>query len=145
VPLPRGLSHLPDWPFAVDRLDMWVLKVSIAIPLVCIAGLVLWQFVAYLIRKLPRKPRRAARVSPEPPSRQSLMLPERLQKACTDLEDSLAARYIELAESWLRSGQPQKAAATLNKVLRLCPERSQAQVARDRLEQIGKQGEAPHS
>jgi len=30
-----------------------------------------------------------------------------LQQTCTDLEDSLAETYMELAESWLRSGQPQ--------------------------------------
>jgi hypothetical protein len=43
--------------FAVDRMDTWVFRVSIAIPLVCFGGLVVWHLVAYLGRKLARKPK----------------------------------------------------------------------------------------
>ncbi len=142
-------------------MDTWVLKVSIAIPLVCIAGLALWHLMVYLAGKLPRKPR-AVRYSPEPPSstpsrefpqrgralRQAAPArdsPEQLQQACTDLEDSLAEIYMALAESWLRNGQPRRAAAALQKILQVCPERRQAQSARDRLQQIGNDVEDHHS
>ena len=155
--LPMGLRYLPALAFTVDRMDTWVLWVSIAIPVVCIVGLGLWHLVAYVARKMPRKPR-TARLSPEPPapirSPQPLGLgrgpagvplsgddPEQLQEACATLEDSLAERYLELAESWLRRGQPQKAAAVLKKVLQVCPERHQAQLAQDRLQEIGKEVE----
>ncbi len=161
MPLPRGYSYLLAWLFAADRMDTWVLKVSIAIPLVCIAGLGLWHLMVYLAGKLPKKPR-TVRYSPEPPSstpsrefpprgralpkvaptRDS---PEQLQQACTDLEDSLAETYMALAESWMRNGQPQRAAAALQKILQLCPERRQARLARDRLQQIGNDVGDDHS
>ncbi len=161
MPLPRGHSYLLAWLFAADRMDTWVLKVSIAIPLVCIAGLGLWHLMVFLAGKLPKKPR-TVRYSPEPPSSiQSREFPpreraltkvapardslEQLQQACTDLEDSLAAAYMALAESWLRNGQPQRAAAALKKILQVCPERRQAQLARDRLQQIGHDVEDHHS
>ncbi|MGA2702413.1 MAG: hypothetical protein ABSH35_15130 [Isosphaeraceae bacterium] len=161
MPLPRGHSYLLAWLFAADRMDTWVLKVSIAIPLVCIAGLGLWHLMVYLAGKLPKKPR-TVRYSPEPPSSiQSRELlprgraltkvaptrdsPEQLQQACTDLEDSLAETYLALAESWMRSGQPQRAAAALKKILQVCPERRQAQLARNRLQQIGNDVEDHHS
>jgi len=134
-------------------MDTWVLRISIAIVLVCIAGLGLWHLVAYLAGKLPKK-QRTVKQSPEPPSAiQSALLPpglqtlteaaptrddpERLQQACTALEDSLADTYMVLAESWLRKGQPRKAAAVLKKILQICPGRHQAQLAQDRLQQIG--------
>jgi hypothetical protein len=155
VPPSRG--YLPAWLLAEDRMDVWVLKVSIAILLVCIAGLGLWHLVAYLTRKLPKK-RRSVRQSPEPPSAtQSLKLPphtsalgevlqaaddpETVQQVCTALEDSLADAYLELAESWLRRGEPRKAVAVLEKILQICPARRQAELARQRLQQIGGQGE----
>jgi hypothetical protein len=150
-----GLRYLPVWAFTFDRMDTWVLWVSIAIPVVCIVGLVLWHLVAYVARKMPKKPR-TVRLSPEPPApiRSPQLLargrpradiappgddPERLQEACAALEDSLAERYLELAECWLRKGQLQKAAAVLKKVLQVCPERPQAHLAQDRLQQIGKE------
>jgi hypothetical protein len=152
-----GLRCFPEWAFTIDRMDTWVLWVSIAIPVVCIVGLGLWHLVAYVARKLPKKPR-TVRLSPEPPSPiQSAQLlargrapvdvpptgddPERLQQACAALEDSLAERYLELAECWLRRGRPQKAVAVLNKILQVCPERPQAQLAQDRLQEIGKEVE----
>ncbi len=161
MPLPRGYSYLLAWLFAADRMDTWVLKVSIAIPLVCIAGLGLWHLMVYLAGKLPKKPR-TVRYSPEPPSpipsrdfpprgralpkvAPARNSPEQLQQACTDLEDSLAETYMALAESWLRSGQPRRAAAALQKILQVCPERRQAQLARDRLQQIGNDVEDHHS
>jgi hypothetical protein len=161
VPLSRSLSYLPAWALVAEAMDSWVLKVSIAIPVVCIVGLGLWHLATYLLGKLPKKPR-ARRHSPEPPSAtQSPKLlprvralaevaptgddPERLQQACTALEDSLAEMYLQLAESWLRRGQPQHAAAVLKKIVQICPERHQAQLARDRLQQIGNKLEDHHS
>ena len=157
MPLPRGHSYLLAWLFAADRMDTWVLKVSIAIPLVCIAGLGLWHLMVFLAGKLPKKPR-TVRYSPEPPSSiQSREFPprgralpkvaptrdspEQLQQACTDLEDSLAEIYLKLAESWLRRGQTQKAATALKKILQICPDSRQAQLAQERLRQIGNKAE----
>jgi hypothetical protein len=48
------------------RLDTWVFRVSIAVPLVCIAALVLWHLVNHLVGKLVNK-RKVIRHSPEPP------------------------------------------------------------------------------
>ncbi len=47
------------------RLDTWVFGVSIAIPLLCIAVLVLWHLVTGLLGKLAKK-RKTFRHSPEP-------------------------------------------------------------------------------
>jgi len=203
--------------FAVDRIDTWVFRVSIAIPLVCLAALVLWHLVAYLGGKLVKKrkplrhaleparpgepdPRRLpgeqtrAGVPPIVPpagpkeaqedrtrrARELLALtredfskqrfpsclerckalagnfpdlpegaeakqlatqikndPERLQQVCAAHVDSLAETYLELAESWLRKGEPEQAAAALQKLVQSCPETRQAQVARERLRQLG--------
>jgi hypothetical protein len=151
--LPGDVSYLLAFPSPTDRMDTWVLIGSIVFLLACIAGLGLWHLGTFLARKL-RKKRGAVKQSPEPPSAtQSPKLPqrlrvptnaspigddpERLQQACTALEDSLAEMYKELAESWLRMGQPQKAADALKKILQLCPGRHQAQSAQDRLLKIG--------
>ena len=144
MPPPIHFRHVPALPFAVDRLDTWVWRVSIAIPLVCLVVLVLWHLIYYLVGKLPRKPR-TYRQSPEPPApvRSALDEPERLEQACTALEQSLAERYMELGESWLRREQAQKAAAAFNKVLQVCPEGRQASLARERLRQIGGQVSPP--
>jgi hypothetical protein len=153
VPLPRGFIYLLAWPFAADRMDMWVLMGSIGFVVVCIAALGLWHLFGYLAGKLPKKPRRV-KDSPEPPqaiqsSKHHARVhvpaeaaptgddPERLQQTCTALEDSLAASYIALAESWLQRGQSQKAAGALKKVLQICPDRHPGQLAQDRLLQIG--------
>jgi hypothetical protein len=134
--------------FAADRIDTWVLRVSIAIPVACLAGLVLWHLVTYLAGKLAKK-RKASRQAPEPRSDLSEGAvgkqlsgqikndPERLERACAALVESLAEMYLELAESWLRKGQPQQAAAALQKIVQSCPETRQAQAARDRLRQLG--------
>jgi hypothetical protein len=200
--------------FAADRIDTWIVRFSIAIPLVLLAGLMLWHLGAYLAGTLVKKPR-TVRPDPEPPpvpqstqrlpsdqvpagvtpspagtadaqaartrhARELLALaredfsyqrlpscldrcqalartfpdllegaaatqlaaqitndPERLQRACTALVESLAALYLELAASWLRQGQPQQAAAAWQKVVQRCPETRQAQAAHDRLRQLG--------
>jgi hypothetical protein len=200
--------------FAVDRMDTWVFRASIAIPLVCLAALALWHLVAYLGRKLARKrkplrqaleparpgpqrlpgePTRAGGAPVLPPAgpedipadrrqfaRELLALirddfskqrfpscldrckalagtfpdlpegaeakqlaaqirndPERLQQVCAALAESLAETYLDLAESWLRKGEPGQAAASWQKLVQNCPETRQAQVARERLRQQG--------
>ncbi len=133
-------------------METWVLKVSIAIPLVCLSGLVLWHLLGYVAGKRPRK-QRNVRQSPEPPAPiKTAPLPPRvrapaevaparddpesLQQVCTELEDTLAKTYMELAESWLRKGQPHQAAAILKRILQIRPDKHQAQLAQARLEQI---------
>jgi hypothetical protein len=157
--MPKGPSNLLTWAFVPDRLDIWVLKGSIVFILVCIVGLVLWHLGASLLGKRPRK---IVRHSPEPPSpvpspkllprvrAQADVIacrddPEQLQQACTDLEESLAEGYKELAESWLRKGQPQRAAAALKKILRIYPDGHQAKVTQERLQQIGNLVEDDHA
>ncbi len=152
VLFPRGPSSLVAWLFAVDRLDTWVFRVGLAIPLVCIAALVLWHLMSYVAGKLPRKPR-AVRSSPEPPSRPfpkpgevtTRGGPEQWQPVCAEREHALAEAYLELAESWLRHGQPQTAAAVLKKVLLVCPDSPQAERARERLERMGREAAGPYS
>jgi hypothetical protein len=199
--------------FAVDRIDTWVFRVGMAIPLVCLAGLVLWHLLGFLSRKLGNK-RTGRNVEREawgagPPSSRSaphashftpfvgtedasadrtrragelLALtrddfskqrfsscldrckalaetfsdlpegaeakqlatqikndPDRLERACAALVGSLADLYLELAECWLRKGEPEQAAAALRKLIQTCPETQQAQMARDRLKVISNQ------
>jgi hypothetical protein len=52
---------------------------------------------------------------------------------------------MELAECWLRQGQPGSAAAALWKIIQICPEKRLALVARDRLRQIGEEAADHHS
>jgi hypothetical protein len=127
-------------------MDTWVLKVSLGIPLVCLVALALWHVISYLADKLGTKPK-TLRQSPEPPSAFPSPKddPERLEQACAALEHSLAQRYVELGESWLRKGLSQKAAAVFSKVLQLSPEGPQAALAQERLRQIDEQGRASNN
>jgi tetratricopeptide (TPR) repeat protein len=152
VSLPKEFDHPLAWLLALERMDTWVLKASIAIVVVFLAVLALWQLAAYLVGKLPRKPRMVKDSTPAPTSIQSTRTggaasrrddPEWLQKSCTALEDSLAELYLELAECWSRRGQAEQAAAALEKVLQICPTRHQAQLARERLERIGNRSGNP--
>jgi hypothetical protein len=197
---------------AAERMDTWVFKVSVAVPLLCLAGLLLLHLLARLSRSA-KKPR-VYRHSPEPERRapsgergakeaedlrssifdphsspaadrsrrarellalirddfstsrfrscldrcQALVAafpdlpegaearqvaaeirddPQRLQRACATLENSLAETYLDLAECWLRRGEPQQAAAAWQKVIESCPQTPQAEVARERLRQLG--------
>jgi hypothetical protein len=121
-------------------MDTWVLRVSIGIPLVCLAVLALWHLVSYLVGKLPRRPK-TLRQSPEPPSAFPSLPddPQRLEQMCAAMEHSLAERYMELGESWLRKGRSERAAVAFNKVLRIFPEGRQAAVAQERLRQMDEQ------
>jgi thioredoxin-related protein len=59
--------------------------------------------------------------------------PEWLQKACDSLTDRLSNFYLLMADNWIRKGQPQQAAAYLERVLKSFPGTRQAEVARSRL------------
>ena len=168
MPLPTLFSCL----FAVERIDEWVIKASIAIPVLCITGLLLWHLVAYLAGKLTKPKTSRHALEPQPsiqspkrlPSEQAVAGiaqpeqpdavaravqtskqfvarikndPEQLQRVCAALEDSLAEIYLELAESWLRKGQRDQAVATLQQVVQRFPNSRHAQIAQDRLRQIG--------
>lgn len=120
-----------------ERIDVWVFRVGIAIPLICLVGLVIWRLCAYGARKM-RGERRARRESPEPGTTPSRNDPEKLERACAAMEESLAHMYLDLAESWLRAGHRQQAFVVWQKVAERCPETPQAQVARERLRELGK-------
>jgi hypothetical protein len=139
-------------PFAADRIDTWVLRASIAVPVLLLVGLALWHLAAYL---RPKR-RKAVRLSPEPPAADPPPRarppgrgrsedappagdPEQLRQSCAALEGEMANLYLALADSCARHGQPEQAAAALHKILRLCPGSRQAQVARERLQQLGKE------
>jgi thioredoxin-related protein len=62
--------------------------------------------------------------------------PEALQKACEKMADQLGVLYLELAEALLKQGQGQQAAAYLEKVIRLCPNTTQAELAQVRLTEV---------
>jgi hypothetical protein len=150
--------------FAIVRMDEWVLKVSIAIPVLCIGGLVLWHLVGYVVGKLFTKPktyrhalepRPPLHVSSEPTIAQAdpaeavartmrtlrqLIVqmkndPEQVRRVGAALEDSLAEIYLELAESWARAGQHEQEAAALQKILQSFPHSRHALVAQERLRQ----------
>jgi tetratricopeptide (TPR) repeat protein len=62
--------------------------------------------------------------------------PERLAKACEQMNERTAAMYMALAESWASKGQPAEAAACLRKVIALCPNTRQADLAQAELTKI---------
>jgi hypothetical protein len=127
---------------AAERLDTWVFWVGIAIPVVSIAALVLWQLFAHVTGKLV-KTRTPVRQSPEPPQTPARNDPESLERTCAALEESLARAYLVLAESWLRKGEPQRASAVLQRVIQRCPETNEARIARERLGQLGVSDDSP--
>ncbi|MBN9122721.1 MAG: thioredoxin family protein [Planctomycetes bacterium] len=59
--------------------------------------------------------------------------PERLAKACDQMNDRTAAMYMALAESWTKKGHPAEAAACLKKVMALCPDTRHAELAQAEL------------
>jgi hypothetical protein len=59
--------------------------------------------------------------------------PERLAKACEQMNERTAAMYMALADSWTKKGQPAEAAACLKKVMALCPNTRHADLAQAEL------------
>lgn len=55
--------------------------------------------------------------------------PERLAKACEQMNDRTAAMYMALADSWAQKGQNAEAASCLKKVMALCPNTRHADLA----------------
>jgi hypothetical protein len=117
-------------------IETWVLQVSIAVPVVCLAALLLWHLVGQLSRKAVKN-RQPVRESPEPSQPWIANDPEQLERACAGLVESLAEKYLQLAETWSRKGEPQRAAAALQQLVQRCPETPQAREAADRLRQLG--------
>jgi hypothetical protein len=124
---------------AVGRLDTWVFRVAIAIPVVCVAALITWHLLGSVLR-LPRRRRRPVRLSPEPPDpfpRREKARPPRddgpahWEQVCARLEGELADAYLELAEQWCRAGRPLQATAIWRRVVQVCPDGPQARRARE--------------
>jgi hypothetical protein len=67
--LERPRPKPSEAPVTYDRLDVWVLKVAIAIPAAFLIVVLLTSLIRFLSRKLSR-PRVARRISPEPPARE---------------------------------------------------------------------------
>jgi hypothetical protein len=67
--------------------------------------------------------------------------PERLAVACEQMNEKTAAMYLTLADSWVKKGQEKEAMACLEKVMKLCPDCRQAELAQARLAQL--QGKNP--
>jgi thioredoxin-related protein len=67
--------------------------------------------------------------------------PERLAKACEQMNDRTAAMYLALADSWAKKGQGAEAAECLKKVLALCPNTRHADTAQAELRKL--QGKTP--
>jgi tetratricopeptide (TPR) repeat protein len=59
--------------------------------------------------------------------------PDRLAKACDQMNERTAAMYMALAESWSKKGQGAEATACLKKVMALCPNTRHADMAQAEL------------
>jgi tetratricopeptide (TPR) repeat protein len=59
--------------------------------------------------------------------------PERLAKACEQMNERTAAMYMALADSWTKKGQPAEAVACLRKVMALCPNSRHSDLAQAEL------------
>ncbi|MBP3954654.1 thioredoxin family protein [Gemmata sp. G18] len=62
--------------------------------------------------------------------------PERLAKACDQMNDRTAAMYLALADSWSKKGQDVEAASCLKKVMALCPNTRHADLAQSELTRL---------
>jgi hypothetical protein len=62
--------------------------------------------------------------------------PERLARACEQMNDRTATMYLALADSWAKKGQANEAAACLKKVMALCPNTRHADIAQAELTRL---------
>jgi len=62
--------------------------------------------------------------------------PQRMTRVCDAMNDRLAKMYVDLAESWMKKGDREQAAACLEKVLKTHPSSAAAASAQARLAQI---------
>jgi hypothetical protein len=136
------------------RFDTWVLIVSIAIPLACVVALFVLHVLSRLAETRRKRPTRHAleprpsnlitdRLKSEPTgkdakpiSSQILDDPEHLEGACAALAETLAKKYLELAESYAGRGKAQKATFYFEKVVQGFPGTPQADLAKERLSQL---------
>ena len=68
--------------------------------------------------------------------------PERLAKACEQMNERTATMYMALAETWTKKGQAAEAAACLKKVMALCA-RTRPRGPRARAELVKLEGKTP--
>ena len=66
--------------------------------------------------------------------------PERLAKACEQLNERTASMYFALADSWVKKGQTAEAVACLKKVVTLCPNTRQGIIAQAELARLQGKG-----
>jgi thioredoxin-like negative regulator of GroEL len=69
--------------------------------------------------------------------------PEWMRLACDTLSDQLGSMYLNLADTWLKKGQPQQAVLALEKVVQTLPGSRMAEIAQLRLAQIQGQPTRP--
>jgi tetratricopeptide (TPR) repeat protein len=62
--------------------------------------------------------------------------PDWMRQACDSLSERLGLLYLSLAETWMKKGQPQQAAACLERVVQSFPGTRQAEMAQVRLSQM---------
>ncbi len=62
--------------------------------------------------------------------------PQALARACYNLNERLSRMYLSLAESWMKKGKADQAAACLEKVQQLSPGSTHAQIAQVRLGEL---------
>jgi hypothetical protein len=65
--------------FAVERIDTWVFNVGVAIPVVCVIGLIVWHLLSSAAGKRVRN-RKAVRSAPEPPEPFAFAKEQRIPK-----------------------------------------------------------------
>jgi tetratricopeptide (TPR) repeat protein len=63
--------------------------------------------------------------------------PDHMARVCDSMNDRLAKMYMDLAESWIKSGDREQAMGCLEKVLKLNPAAHAAASAQARLAQLG--------
>ncbi len=59
--------------------------------------------------------------------------PEKMVKVCEEMNDRLAKMYLAQSEAWLKKGNHRKAQLCLEKIIKVCPDSNQAEVALGRL------------
>jgi hypothetical protein len=123
---------------AVPRIDTFIFWFSVTIPPLCILCLVAWHLLRRWSGKRVKQ-RQPIRISPEPAQPLPKNDPPHLERACVALVESLARKYLELAESWMRQGQPENAVVAWQQILQRCPETREAQIARERLSMADKE------
>jgi hypothetical protein len=69
--------------------------------------------------------------------------PEMLSQACEVAGEQLAGMLLNLADAWMKRGQPQQAVLCLERVMKMCPGTHNAGLAQIRLSEIQNQPTQP--